>query len=350
MGKASWKKYTLNFRNPSGTSRGVLKTKDSWFLCWHDQGLELPAFGECSIIEGLSPDPLDSFEYTLDQVCAWLNSEASQKPDLSSYPAIRFGLETLQLDIASNGTKRLISNDFTEGKSGMLINGLIWMGEPDFMKAQVRDKVEAGFHCIKLKIGAMDFQQELDILRWIRTEFSAEKLELRVDANGAFSPVQALAKLEQLATFNLHSIEQPIAPYQWEAMANLCEVTPFPIALDEELIGINVTHEKKALLKSISPQYIILKPSLVGGLHSSDEWIDAADKQNIGWWMTSALESNIGLNAIAQHTASKKVALPQGLGTGSLYSNNLDSPLYIQGEFIHTDPQRSWNLSPLLNE
>ncbi len=349
MARASWKKHTLNFRRPSGTSRGVLHQKNSWFLVWKEEGFRYPALGECSIIEGLSPDPLDQMEGKLSEVCRWLNGELPTQPDLTSFPSIAFGLEMLLLDRKRQGNKEIYPSAFSEGKQKIHINGLIWMGEPDFMKAQVRAKVEEGFRCIKLKIGALDFQQELDMLRWIRTEFGAEKLELRVDANGAFSTDHALQKLETLSAFDLHSIEQPIAPKQWEEMALLCEQSPIPIALDEELIGVK-RQDRSTLLDAIQPQYIILKPSLVGGHKASESWINLSEEKGIGWWITSALESNVGLNAIAQYTSTKHVDLPQGLGTGGLYDNNIESPLYIQAEFLHYDPLRSWNLSPLLNE
>lgn len=342
-----WKKYTLDFKRPGGTSRGVLHTKDSWFLIGEDNTFSYPAIGECSIIKGLSPDNTDQIEEKLDELCLALNQDAGL-PDLTDFPAIRFGLETLQADIQAKGSKQFTSSGFVSNQSSIQINGLVWMGEESFMKQQVVDLVERGFSCIKLKIGALDFQVELDLLNWIRHSFDSS-LELRVDANGAFTPSEAMHKLEQLAKFDIHSIEQPIKAGQWEEMAKLCASTPLPIALDEELIGVT-PENRKELLETIRPQYIILKPSLLGGLKDSDSWIQLARDNGIEWWVTSALESNVGLNHIAQYTHDKKVSLPQGLGTGSLYTNNFDCPLYIQGQFLGFNPESLWNLNGLLNE
>lgn len=346
MSRTRWSRYDLAFKRPSGTSRGVLISKTSYFLITDSEDFTIPAIGECSLIAGLSPDPMDSYEATLDGVCDWLNGVADTCPDLSSYPSIFFGLETLLADQEAKGSKVLYPSSFTSGEDAMQINGLIWMGEKSFMREQIKEKIGQGFECIKMKIGAIDFDEELDLLKFIRTEFGHD-LELRVDANGAFNPSDALEKLKQLHQFDLHSIEQPIKQGQWEAMAELCSKTPFPIALDEEIIGISDPEEKDRLLTHIQPQYIILKPSLHGGLEGTDEWIALATSKGIGWWNTSALESNIGLNAIAQYTYQKDVDLPQGLGTGGLYTNNLDSPLYIQGQMIHFAPTKNWDLGPL---
>lgn len=340
----SWKKYTLQFKQPSGTSRGVLRSKDSWFLIYQDPKFETPIIGECSIIEGLSPDPLDRLEAKLDQVCNIdiLDNEI----ELDDFPAILFAREMIRMEYA-----RRIENKpskFELGKAGIPINGLIWMGEVDFMKAQIQEKVKAGFTCIKIKIGAIDFESELDLLRWIRTEFSASELELRVDANGAFSAADALEKLKRLSEFSLHSIEQPIAVNQWQEMAQLCAETPIDIALDEELIGLN-PRQLASMMDTIKPQYIVLKPSLIGGTIESSYIIHLAEKRGIGWWITSALESNVGLSYLAQYAAFKNVSVPQGLGTGGLYTNNLDSALYIQGQFLFMHPEHKWNLNPLLS-
>lgn len=349
MARCTWKKHTLDFIRPSGTSRGVLHTKDAWFLLCEEDGFSQPAIGECSIIQGLSPDPMDTYEHTLDTVCQWLNHQGD-KPDLRAYPSIRFGLEMLEKDRATRGSKHWFPSAFTAGEANMRINGLIWMGTPEFMKQQVRAKVAGGFTCIKLKIGAIDFGQELAMLEWIRSEYSEQDLELRVDANGAFPVTEALEKLSRLSELDLHSIEQPIKAGQLEDMAELCARTPLPIALDEELIGINDPLEMKDLVEITQPQYIVLKPSLLGGWAATDAWIEAAEAQDVGWWITSALESNIGLSAIAQYTYTKDVFLPQGLGTGALYSNNFDCPLYLQGQFVHWATGDGWNLSPLQNE
>jgi len=246
------------------------------------------------------------------------------------------------------GRRILFPSSFTLGKTAIDINGLVWMGEFDFMKRQIREKIEAGYTCIKLKIGAIEFDEELELVRNVRNEFSENDIEIRVDANGAFSPEDALGKLEQLSEYDLHSIEQPIKQGHWENMAELCEQTPLPIALDEELIGVNEFEQKKTLLRTISPHYIILKPSLVGGFQSSEEWIGIAEKNNIGWWVTSALESNIGLNAIAQWTYYLENKMPQGLGTGQLYTNNFESPLKITKGKLYFDPSTSWNLNSLI--
>ena len=342
-----WKKYTLNFKKPSGTSRGVLLEKHSYFFISNQKDFLYPALGECSLIAGLSPDPMDGYEDKLNEVCDWLNEKIEAKPDLSLYPSIAFGLEIFLADLQAKGSKIFYADAFTKGEDAMLINGLVWMGEPLFMMEQVREKIDQGFSCIKMKIGAIDFQEELNILKQIRNQFGNE-LELRVDANGAFSTDEALVKLEALNAFNIHSIEQPIKPNQWETMAKLCQESPIPIALDEELISVIDSDMKIDLLETIQPQYLILKPSLVGGLQASDEWIKLAEERSIAWWMTSALESNIGLNSITQFTYSKNVSLPQGLGTGSLYLNNFDSPLYIQSEMIKFEPTNTWNLNTLL--
>lgn len=346
--KFYWRKYTLNFKRPSGTSRGVLHSKDSWFLFAEDDSFEMPAVGECSIIEGLSPDDLAQYEAKLNYVVIGLSAHGSVNYEqLKDFPSIIFGVETLLLDMASKGSKRFYHDSFVTGQEGMRINGLIWMGEKQFMLDQIKAKLDAGFSCLKMKIGAIDFDQELSILTSIRKQFSPSELELRVDANGAFAPEIALERLKRLSDFEIHSIEQPIKQGQIEHMAHLCQETPIDIALDEELIGINDKQVKSDLLDSIKPAYIILKPSLVGGLKCSDEWIDLATSRGIGWWMTSALESNVGLNSIAQYTFSKDVSMPQGLGTGSLYLNNVDSPLYIEGEFIYHNPIKKWDLKQI---
>ena len=250
-------------------------------------------------------------------------------------------------DLAMGGKRKFYDNYFTQGNP-IPINGLIWMGKVDFMRQQIIAKLENGFTCLKLKIGAIDFATELELLASIRQEFSADEIEIRVDANGAFTPETALEKLQRLAEYDLHSIEQPIKQGQWEQMALLCEHSPIPIALDEELIGINQTKEKQELLDVIRPQYIILKPSLVGGFRASQEWIAEAEKRNLPWWITSALESNIGLNAIAQFTANTNNNLPQGLGTGQLYTNNIPSPLEVEAGQIYYRHDLTWDFSPLI--
>jgi o-succinylbenzoate synthase len=262
---------------------------------------------------------------------------------LAAFPSIQFGLEQAFLSLHSQDPFELFSSNFTQKEAPIPINGLIWMGSEAFMLSQLEQKLQKGFRCIKMKIGAIDFETEIGILKSIRNNFSPEEIELRVDANGAFTPGDAMDKLNQLAKFQLHSIEQPIKPKQWDAMAKLCEDTPLPIALDEELIGVFDVTDKEKMLQIIRPQYIILKPSLVGGFHGSKTWIALAEKQGIGWWVTSALESNIGLNAIAQWTYTLKPTMPQGLGTGSLYTNNIESPLVVKRGEIYYDLKKSWN-------
>lgn len=345
MLKADYIHYPLNFKRPSGTSRGVLTEKDSWFIrLWDDNQPEVIGLGECSIIKGLSPDDREGYEEKLQELCDqiadyWYYLEGG----LREWPSIYFGLETAFLDFKAKGSKILFPSDFSNGTDRIPINGLIWMGDPVFMKEQIEQKLETGFDCIKMKIGAIDFKEELILLESIRKDFDKDKIELRVDANGAFSPDSALEKLKALAQFDLHSIEQPIKQGQVKEMANLCANTPLPIALDEELIGVYEAPAKAELLDKIAPQYIILKPSLVGGIKGSQEWIDLANDRSIPWWITSALESNIGLNAIAQWTYTLNNSMPQGLGTGQLYTNNIASPLIIDNGFLKYNTNLGWD-------
>lgn len=337
-------KRTLIFKKPSGTSRGVLKTKTSWFIhLWDEQDPGVVGIGECSIIEGLSPDPLDYLEKLLDDL-SWSDQGLSDesRSAIKLFPAVQFAVEMAVLDLKGGGKHLLFASPFTEGLESIDINGLIWMGDLDFMQAQIRDKIDLGFRCVKMKIGAIDFETELAILRGIRKEFSKNDIELRVDANGAFTPEGAPFKLQRLSQLDLHSIEQPIRQGQINEMARLCDTTPIPIALDEELIGINNIEDKQQLLNDINPQFIILKPSLVGGFKSAEEWIDSANARDKGWWITSALESNIGLNAIAQWAATLDSDMYQGLGTGALYINNIDSPLYLEGDRLYHDSEGIW--------
>ncbi len=347
MLQASFKKHTLQFKIPGGTSRGVLKSKDSWFIfVWDENNPEVKGIGECSIIRGLSTDPWQAFDAILKKLVADINNYKWWMDEgLISFPAIRFGLESALKDFELGGNHLLFPSDFAEGKQAIPINGLIWMGEYDFMRKQIIEKVEKGYQCIKLKIGSLNFEKELELLKLIRKDFNEKELELRVDANGAFLPQEALEKLYRLAELQVHSIEQPIRHNQWEEMAKLCEDTPVPIALDEELVGIQTEKELEKMLGTIGPQYIILKPSLLGGWKQSEIFIREAEKQNIGWWVTSALESNIGLNAIAQWTATLNNPLPQGLGTGQLFTNNIPSPLHIKKAELYFNPQIDWDLN-----
>lgn len=329
--KATFEAFTLDFKRPSGTSRGVLTQKKGWKLLLTDpEGTT--GLGECSIIPGLSPDYTtdEAYEQKLTEVCSNPFLFAKNKSLLINHPSILFGLESAYFDLLNGGKRIYFESAKRSSGFSIPINGLIWMGNPGYMRDQIEEKLDAGFNCIKLKVGAIDFKQELKLLEGIRARFDASKIVLRVDANGAFSMEDSTWKLKELAQLDLHSIEQPIKAGSWNNMKKLCEETPLPIALDEELIGINETNKKVELLETIKPQYIILKPSLHGGFSGSKEWIELADERNIPWWITSALESNIGLNAIAQFTADYNPVLPQGLGTGGLYETNFEAPLEIE--------------------
>ena len=334
----------FHFKFPAGTSRGVLLHKPSSFLILEKDGVT--GIGECSTIPDLSIDPMETYEQKLDELCKLLNAGFEpQQIDLTAYPSIAFGLETALQDLNSGGKRCLFQSDFSAGKAGIPINGLVWMGDREFMQKQIREKIDAGYRCIKLKVGALDFETELEIIAGIRQQFSAGDIELRLDANGGFSPDDALEKLKRLSEYQIHSIEQPIKPRQFEEMAAICQQSPIPVVLDEELIGTTPNEE---LLKIIRPAYIILKPSLLGGFKVSEKWIRLAEKQNVGWWITSALEANIGLNAIAQWTATLGSKLPQGLGTGQLYLNNIPSPLEIRDAKLFYNDENSWDVSPLI--
>lgn len=340
--KAYFRPYILDFINASGTSRGILRQKKTYFITIENEGKT--GIGEAALFEGLSYDDRPDYEEKLQWVCEHIHfGKEILLQEAKDYPSIQFGLETAFLSLKSKNKFELFPSKFTSGEDAIKINGLIWMGDKAFMKAQIQDKIQQGFSCVKMKIGAIDFQAELELLKYIRQEFSADDIELRVDANGAFSPKAALEKLKQLSDFNLHSIEQPIKQGQWQEMAKLCEASPLPIALDEELIGLMDVTKRKKMLLTIQPQYIILKPALVGGLIESKKWNGLANELNIGNWITSALESNIGLNAIAQFTYTLNSKMPQGLGTGSLFSNNIESPLEVVGEELTYNPIQYWN-------
>lgn len=340
---ATYYKYILDFKRPSGTSRGVLTQKETWFIILEKDGKK--GIGECGILRGLSVDDRPDYEDKLSWACANIDLGLAKLWDaLLEFPSIQFGLEMAFKSVEAESPFVLFPSEFTSGSKTIPINGLVWMGDEAYMKEQIEDKLAQGFTCIKLKIGAIDFEKELALLRFIRSNFSADEIELRVDANGAFNINEALSKLNQLSEFKLHSIEQPIKQKQHDSMAELCKNTPLPIALDEELIGVFGIDDKEALLQKIMPQYIILKPSLVGGIRGCYEWIALAEKYNIGWWITSALESNIGLNAIAQYTFTKNNLMPQGLGTGSLYTNNFDSPLKVENGELCYDKSVNWQV------
>ena len=342
--KARYQKYILNFKNPSGTSRGVLRTKETWFIIIEKDGKI--GIGETGLFRGLSADDVLNYEAKLKWVCN--NIELGLEKllnQLLEFPSIQFGLEQAFLSLESQDSFSLFPSNFTQGKEAISINGLIWMGDKAFMKKQIKDKLNQGFNCIKMKIGAINFEEELALLKSIRDEFSPSEIELRVDANGAFLPENALEKLKRLSDFHLHSIEQPIKQGQLEAMKELCLQTPLPIALDEELIGAFSSVAKREIIETVKPQYIILKPSLIGGFAGSKEWINLAEENNCGWWITSALESNVGLNAIAQFTYTLNSNMPQGLGTGGLFTNNFDSPLEVKKGHLHYNPSQQWNFN-----
>jgi O-succinylbenzoate synthase len=326
--KATYHKYILDFKRPSGTSRGVMTEKETWFIVLEQDGKK--GIGECGILRGLSIDDRSDYEEKLQWTCNNIHLGKDHLWEaLIEFPSIQFGVEMAFQSLESENPFLLFPSDFTNGTKSILINGLVWMGEESFMKQQIEEKLAQGFTCIKLKIGAIDFDKELQLLRFIRQHFTPEQVEIRVDANGAFCEDEALNKLFELSEFKLHSIEQPIQKNHTDSMTELCKTTPFPIALDEELIGVFTLPEKEQLLEKIKPQYIILKPSFVGGFRGTQEWISLAEKHKIGWWITSALESNIGLNAIAQWTFLQQNLMPQGLGTGALYTNNFDCPLEV---------------------
>lgn len=368
MYKIEISERTLHFKQPAGTSRGVYTTRHSYYLTLTSD--ELPGVegvGECATLPDLSCDAKPEYEMTLRQVCQMVEQMGRIPYDMiRAYPSITFGLETAFASFFDAAKKfleivptegasssemlkqkggsvpagmenltELFDSPFGRGEEGITINGLVWMGTYEEMLARLEEKLQAGFHCVKLKIGAIDFFKELDLIKRIRDVYTKEQVELRVDANGGFLPENAMSQLEALAKYDIHSIEQPIKQHQWPKMAQLCRETPLPIALDEELIGVNVRSMKQALLDTVCPQYIILKPSLHGGIYGCNEWIELANQRGIGSWITSALESNIGLNAIAHYAAKvygSNVKMPQGLGTGQLFTDNIPMPLEIRGD------------------
>ena len=330
---------TLHFKQPAGTSRGVYTTRQSYYLTITDDDRPgIKGVGECATLPDLSCDAVPEYFKILSDICRMVEQTGNIPYEmLRPYPSILFGLETAFAQLEANGSTRLSDTPFGRGEEGITINGLVWMGTFEEMYSRLEAKLKAGFHCVKLKIGAIDFNKELDLIKYIREAFDKNTIELRVDANGGFTPENAMARLETLAQYDIHSIEQPIKQHQWGEMARLCKETPLPIALDEELIGVNVKSMKEYLLDTIRPQYIILKPSLHGGMYGCNEWIQMAKERGIGSWITSALESNVGLNAIAHYCAQTygpAVSMPQGLGTGQLFTDNIEMPLMIEGDKI----------------
>ena len=331
----NWTKRTLTFKQPAGTSRGVMKSRDVLYIALSENGIN--GIGECAPLPGLSLDDFNQIESKLDEVCGNLGLFIQDLSLLQYFPSIRFGLEMAHLDLKNGGGQTYYDSPFTSSYSPISINGLIWMGDTDFMIPQVGEKLAEGWRCIKIKIGALDFDKECQILRLIRSEFSRDDVELRVDANGAFTENNVKEKLDRLAEFDLYSIEQPIQPGQWDLLSELCQCSSVPIALDEELIPLVEETERIKMLDKANPQYLVLKPSLLGGFYESEKWIQLAEERNINWWITSALESNIGLNAISQWTAKMKPDEFQGLGTGQLFTNNIPSPLKVEIGKLYSD-------------
>jgi O-succinylbenzoate synthase len=348
----SYQRRALRFNFPARTSRGALTEHVAYYLELRDvRHSGQVGWGEAAPLAGLSPDYGPNFETHVQQLCQILNSkryaflEDIEPADLvpAALPALRFALETAVLDLAQGGRHQLYPNAFGQGQAALPINGLVWMGDAAFMREQIRQKLTAGYACLKVKIGSLDFTTELALLAEIRAEAGPDQLMLRVDANGAFSPADAMSKLAQLAKFDVHSIEQPIAAGQWAALADLCSHSPVPVVLDEELIGLTDPDAQERLLETVRPPYLVLKPTLLGGHAATRRWIALAEAHGLSWWMTSALESNIGLNAVAQLTGEYDVAgFAQGLGTGQLYHNNVSAPLRIEHGQLHYDPAGSW--------
>lgn len=346
MLRAEWAPYNLDFRFTAVTSRERMKRKSTYFVRVYDTSCpEVKGLGECALFRGLSADDVPDYEAVLTAACRDIERFPESVP--VAFSSIKFGLETAMADLRSGGVMKPYPGAWADGKSEIVINGLVWMGTRDEMHARIREKLEAGFRCVKLKIGGIDFDRELELLRGIRESFDSKSLEIRLDANGAFTPSNAMERLEALARFDIHSIEQPIKQRQWKEMAYICRQSPIPVALDEELIGITDKDEKERMLDAIAPQYVILKPALCGGFSGADEWIELAGQRNIGWWATSALESNIGLNAISQWVSQKNPVMPQGLGTGALYHNNIPSPLRQERDVLLADPSGKWDLTLL---
>jgi O-succinylbenzoate synthase len=349
----SYQRRALRFNFPARTSRGALSEHVAYYVRLHDtQQPAVVGWGEAAPLAGLSPDYGPEFENQLAHFCQVFNQTQHRQLAVAaagalvpaSQPALRFALETAVLDLAGGGQHQLYANSFSQGQATIPINGLVWMGDAPFMRAQIRQKLADGYACLKVKIGSLDFATELALLAEIRAEAGPEQLVLRVDANGAFAPADALGKLAQLAQFDIHSIEQPIAAGQWPALAEVCRQSPIPVALDEELIGLTDPVQQEALLAQVRPAYVVLKPTLLGGHAATRRWISLASQHGLGWWITSALESNIGLNAVAQLTGEYEVAgFAQGLGTGQLYHNNLAAPLRIEAGALHYDPTGRWD-------
>lgn len=346
MLEASYCKYILKFIQPAITSRATMLEKETFFIKIHDiEDPNIFGIGECAIFRGLSSDDIPNFESILKTICDDINT--INISDIK-YSSIRFGLETALADLKNGGKHIIYDTKWRQGNSSIPINGLVWMGSYDDMFKRINEKISNGFNCIKLKIGGIKFEDELKLLNYIRSSFPISKLQIRLDANGAFSTQDALSYLDQLSVYNIHSIEQPIKPKQWNELAIICKNSPIPIALDEELLGINDMELKNQIIQFINPSFLVLKPSLCGGFYGAEEWINVADRHKIGWWATSALESNIGLNAIAQWISTKEVSMPQGLGTGLLFSNNIKSPIEQINNVLIYNTTKQWDLESMV--
>ena len=338
---AEVEKFILRFKIPARTSRGSLTEKNVYLLkVFDDTNPTVIGIGECSTLSGLSYDDKEEYETFLRIMCRNINTPIPElKRELMEWPSIRFGLECALINMKNGGREMLFDSMFTRGEWSIPINGLVWMNDTDDMFRQAEEKIAAGFRVIKLKVGALDFDSELSLIHRIRKAHPAKEIELRLDANGAFSSADALHKLKLLAKYDIHSIEQPIRQGNAAIMRDLCKRSPIPIALDEELIGHHNSEERYLLLDMIEPNYVILKPSLLGGFSACNDWIRLCRMCNVGYWITSALESNIGLNAIAQYTATLKTfEMAQGLGTGTLFENNFPTRLEISGGRLWYNP------------
>jgi len=349
----SYHRHTFQFKKPATTSRGKL-TSRTFYLIKIDNGVTT-GYGEAGTLPGLSLDDKPEYESTLAKTCQLLTEnpallslpveELSDALDIRFYPSILFAIESAILDWKNGGRFILFNSLFSQSKKSIPINGLVWMDTAENMLKQVEEKISAGFTCVKLKIGAHDFDEECRLLETVRKKYNAFQIELRLDANGAFASPYVFEQLNDLARFDIHSIEQPVKAGQWELMNEVCRKSKIAVALDEELIGIIESKQEDLLLKTISPAFLILKPGLLGGFTRCNNWIHRANKLSIGYWITSALESNIGLNAIAQYTSTLPVDIPQGLGTGQLYENNFESPLEIEGGSLHYRYGKKWKVT-----
>ena len=325
-------KETLHFKKPARTSRGEYALHEMYLITLTDKATGKKGTGELAPLPDLScdrnayPDITEVRLLAEKALPSVLNG--TWPDDLISYPALRFALESAVAEARGEELKERIS---------IPINGLVWMSSFEDMLEQVKVKMAIGFRCIKLKIGAIDWLKEIELIRYVRSCFPKEDLQLRVDANGAFSPEWAMDRLTELSKYDIHSIEQPIRQGQWDEMARLCKESPLAIALDEEMIGVNDPKEKARLLDTIHPQYIVLKPTMHGGLSGTREWINLANKRGINSWITSALESNIGLRSIAllaESVYGPNITFPQGLGTGQLFTDNIENKVQIEGANI----------------